>query len=68
MKEFSEGQQYPQELKALFEDRRPTKEELDNFVVTPEIWQKALEEYRKGRDDLIRAAAFSRDRAISSRF
>ncbi len=64
MNEFPGKPQYSDaELEALREmfkkDRRPTREELENFVVTPEHWNNALELYRENRQWMIDAAAKS---------
>ena len=42
-------------------------EELENFVVTPKHWNKALELYHKDRQWMIEAATKSRDKATSHR-
>lgn len=50
------------------EDRRPTKQELANFSVTPERWSTAMRAYYAyGRKYMINAAAKSRDTATSYR-
>ena len=72
MKEFPGKPQYSdaelEKLKRIFrKDRRPTSEELENFVVTPEYWNKAMELYRKDRQWMIDAAAKSRDKAYQYR-
>jgi cytidine deaminase len=46
---------------------RPTQEEIDNFVITPEQWQEALRFYHERKNDLITAAAFNRENAYSWR-
>ena len=45
----------------------PKKEEMKSFQVTQEHWASALQYYREHRDDLIKAAVFSRKNAISHR-
>src|SRR3989338_1717449 len=59
------------EIEALREtfkkDRRPTPEELANFVVTKEHWDAALRLYHRDHQWMIVAAAKSRDRAVSHR-
>lgn len=72
MSEFPGKSQYSDaELEAFKEmfkkDRRPTREELENFVVTQEHWDTALALYRRDRQWMIEAAAKSRDKATSYR-
>lgn len=64
MSEFPGKPQYSDaELEALREmfkkDRRPTREELENFVVTQEHWDTALALYHRDRQWIIEAAAKS---------
>src|SRR3989338_5055585 len=72
MNEFPGKPQYSDaELEAfrtMFKkDRRPTREELENFIVTEEYWDTALALYRRDRQWMIETAAKSRDKATSYR-
>ena len=64
------GAEEDEAIREMFrKDRRPTAEELKNFVVTPECWNRAMELYREpgSRQWTIDAAAKSRDKATSYR-
>jgi cytidine deaminase len=50
-----------------FIEQRPTRAEIESFEITPERWQVALAYYKEHRDDLIKAAAFSRRHGFSHR-
>ncbi|MFA6301160.1 MAG: cytidine deaminase [Candidatus Paceibacterota bacterium] len=48
-------------------ERRPTREEIKRFVITPEKWQEAMNFYHQRKNELIGAAALNRDNAFSYR-
>lgn len=45
----------------------PTPEEIENFVVTSEMWEQALEHYRNNRSNIIQSAIDARKKAVSHR-
>lgn len=48
-------------------EMRPSRQELDDFIVTPEQWKEALRFYHEHKNDLIQAAIFNRRNAVSHR-
>ena len=61
------GVEEDEAIREMFKQRRPTPEELDSFVVSPERWNSALEIYRENRLAIIKGAALIRENAVSYR-
>ena len=48
-------------------EMRPTRQEIDGFVITPEKWKEALSFYHEHKNELVQAAIFNRKNAVSYR-